>query len=139
MIWAMSSNSNTLEDLVVYVRSYTRQFMDDHQLPVQFVIPENIPPAEVSGPVKRNLFLVIKEALHNIVKHADARSVKLEMEINDREFRVRISDNGKGIQEGTGNRFGNGLKNMERRMREIQGQILFENDGGTIVTIVLPL
>ena len=139
MIWAMSSNSNSLEDLVVYMRGYTRQFMDDHGIPVQFSIPEHLPDIQVSGPVKRNLFLVVKEILHNIIKHAGASEVKVTMQMNGNEFNLTISDNGRGMSDAAPNRFGNGLKNMERRMREVQGTIHFVQEMGTTVNLRLEL
>ena len=139
MIWAMSSNSNSLEDLVVYIRGYSRQYLDDHRIDVDFLIPDVIPQLLVSGPVKRNLFLVVKEVLHNVVKHSGASHVQLDMQMNERIFIVSVTDNGKGIQEGQQNRFGNGLKNMERRMKEIKGEITFKVEHGTTVTLQLNL
>ena len=137
MIWAMSNNSNSLEDLVVYIRGYTRQYLDDHQIQVDFVIPDAIPELQVTGPVKRNLFLVVKEVLHNVVKHSGASGVRLEMQIEDRAFIISIADNGTGMQNGQQNRFGNGLKNMERRMKEIQGEISFTSLNGTTCNLKL--
>ncbi|MFN8154649.1 MAG: tetratricopeptide repeat protein [Bacteroidia bacterium] len=137
MIWAMSNNSNSLEDLVVYIRGYTRQYLDDHDVQVEFIIPDLIPQMQVTGPVKRNLFLVVKEILHNVIKHSGAKKIRLEMFISDHSFSIIIADDGKGIQATTQNRFGNGLKNIERRMKEILGEVRIEGEEGTTVTLRL--
>jgi two-component system NarL family sensor kinase len=139
MIWAMSSNSNSLEDMVVYIRGYSREFLDDHHLNLQFEIPEHIPDVLISGPVKRNLFLVVKEVLHNIVKHAKATSVNITMDYSQERFSVIIADDGIGFSESGNNRFGNGLKNMERRIKDLQGTVDFENKNGTVVRIQVPV
>jgi signal transduction histidine kinase len=139
MIWAMSSNSNSLEDMVVYIRGYSRQYLDDHQLNLQFDIPENIPEVLITGPVKRNLFLVVKEVLHNIVKHAKASSVNIIMDCNQQRFSVTIVDDGVGLSDSGNNRFGNGLKNMERRIGEINGKLMITSSSGTRVVIEIPL
>lgn len=139
MIWAMSSNSNSLEDMVVYIRGYSRQYLDDHHLGLHFEIPDQIPNAMITGPVKRNLFLVVKEVLHNIVKHANASSVTIRMDCSQQQFSVTIADNGVGFSETGNNRFGNGLKNMERRIKDLQGTIQFENNQGTLVRIQVPV
>jgi signal transduction histidine kinase len=139
MIWAMSSNSNSLEDMVVYIRGYSREFLDDHHLNLQFEIPEHIPDVLISGPVKRNLFLVVKEVLHNIVKHAKATSVNITMDYSQDRFSVIIADDGIGFSESGNNRFGNGLKNMERRIKDLQGTVDFENKNGTVVRIQVPV
>jgi two-component system NarL family sensor kinase len=139
MIWAMSSNSNSLEDMVVYIRGYSREYLDDHQLNLLFEIPDQIPNVLITGPVKRNLFLVVKEVLHNIVKHAKASSVTIRMECSQEQFSVTVTDDGVGFSDAGNNRFGNGLKNMERRIKDLQGTIQFENNQGTLVRIQVPL
>jgi len=139
MIWAMSNNNNSLEDLIVYIRGYARQFLDDHQLDVAFHLPAEFPDIVIKGPVKRNVFLVVKEVLHNVVKHAQASHVAISMDTVNNSFIINIQDNGKGLNKEKGNRFGNGLKNMERRMREINGSVELENQNGTLVTIYTPL
>jgi two-component system, NarL family, sensor kinase len=139
MIWAMSNNNNSLEDLVVYIRAYARQFLDDHQLDVAFHLPGQFPDVLIKGPVKRNIFLVVKEVLHNVVKHAQAGHVDISMDADDTGFHIIIRDNGKGLNKEEGNRFGNGLKNMERRMREINGSVELQSENGTLVTIRVPL
>lgn len=139
MIWAMSNNNNSLEDLVVYIRGYARQFLDDHQLDVAFHLSAEFPDIVIKGPVKRNVFLVVKEVLHNVVKHAQASRVAISMDTVNNSFIIKIQDNGKGLNKEEGNRFGNGLKNMERRMREINGSVELENENGTLVTIHIPL
>lgn len=139
MIWAMSNNNNSLEDLVVYIRGYARQFLDDHQLDVAFHLPAEFPDIVIKGPVKRNVFLVVKEVLHNVVKHAQASRVAISMDTVNNSFIIKIQDNGKGLNKEEGNRFGNGLKNMERRMREINGSVVLENENGTLVNIHIPL
>mgnify|MGYP003341365159 CR=1 FL=1 len=101
-------------------------------------IPENIPDLDISGDRRRNIFLCVKESLHNIVKHSDATQVTIKIGLG-KELIIEISDNGVGIEKGKISHFGNGLKNMKRRMESIGGYFLIGSGEGTLTTLGLPL
>lgn len=121
IIWSMNTEQDKLEELVSYIRHQTSQLLESVNIDYEFNIPENIPNLNISGMQRRNIYLVVKEALHNIIKHANADLVHIQMSFND-GIEIRISDNGKGIEESGGNPFGNGMKNMQYRMDQIGGE-----------------
>ena len=84
------------------------------------------------------IFLSVKECLHNIVKHSGATKVFLSIDINDK-MQIIIHDNGKGMDRNNHRTFGNGLDNIEKRMKEIKGKASFRNDKGAKVTLSIPL
>jgi signal transduction histidine kinase len=94
---------------------------------------------EISGEQRRNIFLTVKEALHNIVKHSQATSAELTFEFQDHTLQLSIHDNGKGIDPGDQNMFGNGIANMSRRMEQIGGNVALQNSNGTTVKLRLKL
>jgi signal transduction histidine kinase len=100
--------------------------------------PENIPESEVSGEFRRNIYLTVKEALHNIVKHAQATEVLINISINH-QLRIQIKDNGIGIDGARMRSSGNGLINMNARIRELKGHFEFESGEGTEVNIQVPI
>ena len=102
-------------------------------------MPSNIPDIPISGEHRRNIFYAVKEALHNILKHAAATEAELQFSVTRNLLSVVIHDNGKGIPEGELNRFGNGLKNMRSRLESISGSFTIENHSGTKITLVLPV
>jgi len=81
----------------------------------------------------------VKEALHNIVKHAQATMAEINVSLQNQELSVVIKDNGTGLPEGELNRFGNGMKSMKNRMENINGKFSAENDCGTKITLSIPL
>ena len=83
--------------------------------------PENFPTTFVSGEFRRNIYLTVKEALHNIVKHAQASSVTIKIEYNS-TLKIEIQDNGKGFDKTRIRSFSNGLSNMESRISNINGK-----------------
>jgi signal transduction histidine kinase len=143
IIWAMNSEKDTLESLTQYIRFYAFDYLQEtHNLNCQFPLP-NLPPSvlvqNLTGDTRRDVFLTFKEALHNIVKHAEATTVSLSIYHKNNHLGINISDNGKGFKEKKP--FGNGLQNMEKRMAKIGGvcQISSNSTGGTHVYLSLPL
>jgi signal transduction histidine kinase len=100
--------------------------------------PDHFPSTFVSGEFRRNIYLTVKEALHNIVKHAQASSVIIKMQV-DRQLQVEIRDNGTGFDPGRVRSFSNGLSNMEARIKNINGKFGIEIGSGTTVKIQVPL
>lgn len=140
IIWAMNEKNDSLEDLLYYTRAYAREYCEEHQMECSFDFPESIPAKFVSGDLRRNVFLVVKESLHNIVKYAGASKVDISVHINT-NLSVTIRDNGKGfeITGYEGNPRGNGLRNMRRRMESIGGRLDLTAGQGVAVTMEVPL
>jgi two-component system, NarL family, sensor kinase len=138
IIWSMNRQYDTLDDLIVYTRQHAVEFLQNHCLKYQFNVPEYIPDLQITGEQRRNIYLVIKESLHNIVKHSCASEVNISFDLNG-GLRSCIHDNGKGIETISQRRFGNGLKNMRQRMESIGGSFEIENENGTIIRLYCPL
>jgi len=71
---------------------------------------------------RRNLYLIFREALNNAVKYAESTQIDLRLNLKGRFLKMELTDNGKGFHAGTVKR-GNGLNNLEKRAKEIGGQI----------------
>jgi signal transduction histidine kinase len=104
---------------------------------LQFDIPETIPAFHLSAEARRNIFLVVKEAIHNIVKHSEATEVLIKVSFTQQCLEIRVKDNGRGFSTGEPSRFGNGLRNMEKRTNDIGGRfgIASKPGQGTEVTL----
>ncbi len=140
IIWAMNEKNDTLEDLLFYTRTYAKEYCEENKLECLDNFPENIPAIFVSGEVRRNIFLTIKESLHNVVKHSGATQVELQANITD-QVTIMIKDNGKGYPhaENGHQSAGNGLINMRRRIDSIGGQFVMSNGKGLSIVIKVPL
>ncbi|NOT51871.1 MAG: hypothetical protein HOP10_11415 [Chitinophagaceae bacterium] len=136
IIWAMNEKNDTLEDLIFYTRSYAMEYCHENQLACETHLPGTIPSLFVSGEIRRNIFLTIKESLHNIIKHAGAKKVTIDFVIND-SLAVTIKDDGKGFAREKNN--GNGLRNMKKRIESVNGSLDIMNNNGVIVKMKIPL
>jgi signal transduction histidine kinase len=91
--------------------------------------------------VRRNIYLVVREALHNVVKHSGATSVEISLTLNDHGFNIIITDDGKGFDPDKLEFPGNGLINMRKRMCDIGGELIMKskNAAGTEIVLVVSL
>jgi signal transduction histidine kinase len=138
IIWSMNSGNDTLDNLVSYIRSYALEYFDSTPVQCRVTTPEQIPAREITGDKRRNVFLCVKETLHNALKHSQASLITIDIDTAD-GLLIRIHDNGKGIDLDKLRQFGNGLKNINRRMESIGGRFSIENNKGTLTTLQLPL
>jgi signal transduction histidine kinase len=96
---------------------------------------ETFPELPLEQVFRRNIYLTVKEAVHNIVRHANATEVNIAIQLINNELIISIKDNGTGINAEEQKRFGNGLKNMQQRMTQIRGTFEIKNNGGTCVVL----
>ena len=137
IIWSMNPGNDTVNSLVAYIRSYASEYLDNFDMDYHINVPSEVPNTMISGVKRRNIFLVLKESINNVMKHASATEVTISIQFNHQMI-IEISDNGKGINTEQLNQFGNGLKNMQRRMESIGGKFSIYNNNGTTVKMEIP-
>jgi signal transduction histidine kinase len=135
IIWTMSSSNDTFHNMVAYIRSYAQEYFENTGINCHIYIEENIPNIAVGGEVRRNVYMVVKEALNNILKHSKATEVNISLKREKEGLSLYIQDNGTGIDFEKLRRFGNGLINMKKRMEKMQILFSIENNNGTLVTL----
>lgn len=135
IIWSMSSQNDSLGNMVGYIRSYATDYLENTGIEHNIIIPENLPAIEVTGTIRRNVFLVIKEALQNIIKHSGAQKVHIEMKKEKDGLSLTIHDDGKGIDFNNIRPYSNGLTNMRKRMSDVGIDFSIENNNGTLIRL----
>jgi signal transduction histidine kinase/ligand-binding sensor domain-containing protein len=136
IIWTVNPKHDNLASLLSYFRNYIAQFFEDTALSYSIEFPDEVPGLPVHPDLKRNLFLVLKESLNNIVKHAHAQNLTIKFNNEQNRFHFEIADDGVGIKDFGGREFGNGLQNMKHRIESVNGSFTIsttENSGTAIV------
>ncbi len=127
LIWAMKVENDTLTDLLAYLRHYAMEYLETNQIAVQIDLDEVETDSIISGEARRHIFLIFKEALHNIVKHAQTEKVEIKIEAKE-TLRIQIRDFGKGLDEGESDKkFRNGMKTMKKRTEQLKGNMELSN------------
>lgn len=135
IVWAVNPRNDTLPHLVDYLGQFTIDFLRAPGIRCRLDLPEHPPAINVPADIRHNLFLAVKEALNNIVKHAGAREVRLAVDVSDGTLRVSVKDDGHGFEQSPDNAWADGLRNMRQRMGEIGGDCAIESHAGTGTTI----
>ncbi|MBS1598252.1 MAG: hypothetical protein JST75_08500 [Bacteroidetes bacterium] len=138
IIWALNEKNDSLSDLLSYTRSYAVDYLMTNGIECQVNAPSTFPSIFLSGEFRRNIYLTIKEALHNILKHARANKVVIEIAIG-KKLEVSIQDDGVGFDINNKRPFSNGINNMQKRMEDIGGSLTIIQKKGTTVILSAPL
>ena len=148
IVWAVNPRHDTLESLTNYISSYAHDFLSTARIRCRLAMPLQLPDISVRSEIRHNLFLAIKEALNNVVKHSKANEARITLEIVPGGLRFIIADNGPGFDphqlKANGNTpraTGDGLPNLTARLKQIGGHSkLASTPGeGTTVEFFIPL
>lgn len=141
IVWAVNPRNDTLSHLVDYTCQFAADYLRDAGIRCLLDVPERMPAREVPANVRHNVFLVVKEALQNIVKHAKATEVWLRISLNEHHLNISVEDNGCGFDHAPEDAWADGLRNMRQRLAEISGDCRIQSrpGTGTAITMVLPL
>ena len=166
IVWAVNPANDTLDRFVPYLTHSAEQFLDAAGVSVRFDMPDQVPPLPLSGTVRHDLFLVVREAINNAIKHARPQVVRLGIHLespgaagtgtNRLNLVISVEDDGLGFdaarswRDGAAAsrnsapiqaRGGAGLANMRRRVEDLGGQITLRSNpaAGTRIEVVVPL
>jgi signal transduction histidine kinase/ligand-binding sensor domain-containing protein len=140
IVWAVNPRNDTLSHLIDYAGQFATGYLREVGIRCFLDVPDQTPVREVAANLRHNVFLVIKEALQNIVKHARASEVWLRISATPERLRVVIEDNGRGFDRPPEDAWADGLGNMRQRLAEIGGHcdITSRPGQGTTITLELP-
>lgn len=129
MLWSLNSGNDTLGSFIGYSKMYARNFLKKTNIQLNIEDENIIFETVITTEQRRNLFLCLKETLNNAYKHSQSSQLKLSFVQKDKEFMMKVSDNGIGIHSDRSE--GNGLRNMKERMIEQKGHCEVTTENGT--------
>ncbi|HZR20892.1 MAG TPA: two-component regulator propeller domain-containing protein [Verrucomicrobiae bacterium] len=140
IVWATNPKFDTLFDLVGYLREFCATYFEHTGTRVDFDFPGDVPAQKLPGQFRRELILIAKEALQNVVKHAAATEVRVGLALLPGRMELSIMDNGRGLLQKEANSKGNGISNMRNRVAALGGSLRIKPrpGGGTLVAICVP-
>jgi signal transduction histidine kinase len=141
IVWAVNPANDTLDGLVNYAGKYAQEYLALAGLRCRADLPAQLPVIPIPPEVRHNVFLAFKEAVHNVVKHAQASEVWIRLRLQPGNFTLGIEDNGRGMGSQPAPQNRNGLRNMKKRMDDIRGEFSISGgaNGGTIVRLTVPV
>ena len=141
IVWTVNPSNDTLDGLVNYICKYAQDYLALAGLKYRLEVPPQLPNTPISPELRHNVFLVVKESVNNVVKHAHASSAWLRLQLQPQQFVLEVEDDGSGVKAEDHQKGRSGLRNMRKRMEDIGGNFDLgpREGGGTRVRLVVPL
>ncbi len=136
IVWAVDPARDTLASVARYLASYAEEYLAGLKIACRVHIPNSFPDQAVSGEVRHHLFLAVKEALNNAVRHGGATEIGFHVRVLADQLWISITDNGSGF-EASGHSNGHGLLNLHNRLEQLHGHCELESSAGAGTTISL--
>ena len=139
IIWSTNAESDNLESLFDFIEGQSRKLFEHSSITFTASMPHNIPDVIISSQIRRNNYLLIKEVVHNALKHSKATTVHLGISINNGLVIYSVKDNGIGFDPNVTKLNAMGLSNIKLRIERLKGSLIIENYKGTGILIKIPL
>lgn len=141
IIWSLRQETVTLQELLAYLREQFSEMLEEKKCiyAINFCEPENNPVLDFKR--KRNIYLILKEVMHNAIKHSNAEQISMYSRISPGRLRFVIEDNGIGFDP-KNSIAGNGLRNIELRAAELNALFTVHSSmvtGSTVVQLDVPV
>jgi signal transduction histidine kinase len=135
-VWAVNPENDNLDALGNYICQMVTQLCNRVQFRCRFHMVDLPRTIQVSSQIRHNVSMAVKEAVHNVIKHAQASEVTITIEFVKDLLAIIVCDNGCGFQPADSSP-GNGLTNIKQRLNDIGGRCLIESQLGKGTTIRL--
>ncbi|HTI98971.1 MAG TPA: PA14 domain-containing protein [Dongiaceae bacterium] len=141
IVWAVNPKNDSLDKFCDYMAVQAQELFQLAPVLCRVDLPPEMPKYPLTAEVRHNLFLATKEALNNVIRHANAREVWIRFQLTAGQFQISIVDDGQGFDLQTPRPERNGLQNMRKRLEDAGGRFAIASrpGGGTKVTLILEL
>jgi signal transduction histidine kinase len=139
IVWSLDPRRDHVGELANRLRAFGSGLLETRGVEWTVDAPLEKLHQSVTPDMRRQLYLVLKEGIHNIEKHSDARKAALRLWFQDESVCCELTDDGCGIPHGK--QHGNGIPSMQSRVKQLAGtfEISTAPDRGTLIRIIVPL
>lgn len=141
VVWSVNPGNDSLGELFAYLSESFLEHFRRTSIRPRLEVMESIPDSALAPEVRHHLFLVVKEAMNNVIKHSEATEVTLSLKVVGNVLEIRIADNGRGVSPDTLARSKrHGFPNIRARVEQLGGklEVASEPGKGTSIRILIP-
>ena len=148
IVWAIDPRRDDLSNLIFRVRQFASDVLEPQKIKLDFQVSSELEKVKLDPEQRRHLFLIFKEAINNIARHAQCNAVSLSITVAHNRMIAEIRDDGRGFQDvrpqqslTNGRAGGHGLGNMRSRAAQLGGHLSVDSapGHGTSLTLTIPL
>ncbi|MBS1791776.1 MAG: hypothetical protein JST85_28975 [Acidobacteria bacterium] len=140
IVWAINPKKDHLRDLVQRMRRFASDTLTAHNIELKFIAPASDESIKLNSELRREIFLIFKEAVNNIARHSHCTLAEVALQAEGRELALRIGDNGIGFDPNSADG-GQGLLSMRKRAAALGSELVIASscEAGAILTLRVPL
>ncbi len=140
IVWAINPQRDHLHDLTRRMRRFASEIFPASGIEFGLKVPGLENDIRLGADIRRQVFLIFKEGVNNIVRHSQCSLANMELNIAEHWLILRLNDDGKGFDPNGVNE-GNGLVSLRRRAKSMGGELeMFSEPGrGATLTLKIPL
>ncbi len=136
IVWSINPGNDSIEDLMLRIKRFGSRLFEAKEIDYSIVIDESIGKAKLDMETRQHIYLIMKEAINNLVKYSDCTQAFISVKYDNNFLNIEIRDNGKGFNQQK-IQFGNGIISMRKRAEAINAKIRIDSElnKGTIVSL----
>lgn len=139
IVWTINPRNDSMSTLLTRLREYAKPLADSKEIALTFVVNPEAENSTLTLNVRQNVYLIVKEAINNLFKYAQATEAEVQFGKKGKTLEVTVKDNGVGF-DSTKMSNRNGLKNMHERAAAIGAQLFIDSgpENGTTLSLSIP-
>jgi PAS domain S-box-containing protein len=140
IVWTLNPENDSLENIAIRIHEHVIERLEPTGIAISIDAPDTITRAHLPMAARRHFYLIFKEVINNLIRHADCRNASIRIGIHDNILMLSVRDDGRGF-DANDPVSGNGIRNMNRRAAAIGGTLKVESTpgAGTLVTLSVPV
>ncbi len=136
IVWSINPRNDELGHLTARMNRYAAELFEAAGITYEIILPEAIETIKLSMEKRQDFYLIFKEAVNNLVKHAGASEARLRIRLENQQMSMEVADNGLGFDSAAATER-NGLRNMQSRAARLGGELNIHASPGQGTTLQL--
>jgi signal transduction histidine kinase len=140
IVWNISPKNDALSSLIARMTRYASELFEAKQINFSMKVPERLSDIKLSMDQRRNVYLIFKESVNNLVKYSKCKHALVSIDTDKRHAYLTIEDDGIGFDMNAPTDR-NGIRNLKERARTLKGKLNIESSPGegTIIRLEFPI
>ncbi len=139
IVWSLQPANDDIGKIINRMESFAKPLCVASNIKFHLQFPPALTGVNLPMDIRKNFYLIFKEAINNAVKYSGASAIEVNIEMKNNEISMLIKDNGIGFNQPKSVSGGNGLKNMQRRTEEMHGIWKLNSNQGVAIYITIPI
>jgi len=138
IVWAVNPKNDTIEKIVDRMKNYAVPLLSSKAIDIDFKVDENLNLEKLGMEIRKNMFLIFKESIHNSLKYSQCKKMNISLLKDGKGIILSIKDNGIGFDTKNSSAYnGNGMVNIRERAKEINAELNIESSSNQGTTVAL--